>query len=283
MLKNRFFTALILIFFTICTLFLLSQFNFELIILSICLLAAWEWSKLSGIVLFYKRILISILFGIILFILMIFLHIYQYSINSSIIILLLYLSVFWWIIALFLVLTYPISSIIWKNSNLIRIVFGIFTLIPFFYILDVFRYLNYSKDRFTGSWQILFIILLVCCIDSSAYFFGNIFGKHKLAPKISPNKTWEGFLCSLIFSFLINILFFQLQIIDFPKKYLLIFPILITFASLLGDLTESMMKREIGVKDSGNIIPGHGGILDRIDSLTSVIPIFSLFIAASIK
>ncbi|MBK4775563.1 CDP-diglyceride synthetase [Candidatus Pantoea edessiphila] len=282
-LKNRFFAALILIVFIIFAVFLLSPLNFELIVLAVCVLAAWEWSNLSGIILLYQRVIMSILFGFILFVLMLFLNIYKYNIYSLIVTTLLWISLTWWIIALFLVLTYPLSSFLWNNSNLIRAVFGILTLIPFFYILAVFRCLNYDKNQFIGSWWILYIIFLVCCIDSSAYFFGNVFGKNKLAPIISPNKTWEGFAFSLIFSFLINLLFFKLKILDFSKKHLVIFSIVITFASLLGDLTESMMKREIGIKDSSNIIPGHGGILDRIDSLTTVVPVFSLFMVFYLK
>ena len=86
-------------------------------------------------------------------------------------------------------------------------------------------------------------MILVWGADSGAYMFGKMFGKHKLAPKVSPGKTWQGFFGGLL--------------------------------KVLGDLTESMFKREAGIKDSGNLIPGHGGILDRIDSLTAAVPVFA--------
>ncbi|PPI86643.1 CDP-diglyceride synthetase [Candidatus Pantoea edessiphila] len=283
MINNRLFTAIILIIFVIFAVFLLSPLNFEIISILICTIAAWEWSKLSGVVLWYNRILIAILFGLILLTLMFFFKIYNCNLHSLLVISLLMISISWWILALFLVLTYPRSSIFWKNSCLTRIAFGVFTLIPLFYILSVFRYLHYNENKFTGSWYILFIMCLVWSIDSSAYFFGQTFGKNKLSPVISPNKTWEGFFCSLVVSFLIVFLFSNFKLIDLSKKSLIIFSTIITFASLLGDLTESMLKREIGLKDSSNIIPGHGGLLDRIDSLTTVIPVFGLFMTTSIK
>ncbi|PPI88002.1 CDP-diglyceride synthetase [Candidatus Pantoea edessiphila] len=282
MLKDRFITACILVVFTVIALFLLSPLNFEFIMLAVCILAAWEWSKLSGIVLFYQRILVALSFGVILLLIFVF-NLHEHNINSLMTASFIWISLSWWIIALFLVLTYPVSSLFWKYSYLIRILFGILTLVPFFYILSVFRYFNYDKDKFAGSWCILFIIFLTCCIDSSAYFFGKMFGKHKLAPIISPNKTWEGFLFSVIFVFLIDFLLFNLNIINFSKKSFIVFTVIIAFAALLGDLTESMLKREIGIKDSSNIIPGHGGILDRIDSLTTVVPIFGLFMTTAIQ
>ncbi|PPI88678.1 CDP-diglyceride synthetase [Candidatus Pantoea edessiphila] len=278
MLKNRFFTALILTFFVIISLFLLSPLNFALVNTLICMLAAWEWSKLSGITLCYQRLLVAVFFGLILIFLF---KINRYDIHSFIVIFLLSISGIWWLIALLLVLTYPVSSFIWKNSYLIRISFGMSTLIPFFYFLTTFRYLYYDTDRFAGSWLILFIIFLVSCVDASAYFFGKVFGKYKLAPIISPNKTWEGFLGSLFFLFMIIFLFSNLNLINFSRKFLIFFSFIITFASLLGDLTESMLKREIGIKDSSNIIPGHGGILDRIDSLTIVVPMFGVMVVVN--
>jgi phosphatidate cytidylyltransferase len=102
-----------------------------------------------------------------------------------------------------------------------------------------------------------------------------MFGKHKLAPKVSPGKTWEGFLGGLVTSALIAVLFATLAPLTVSTGTLVICAIIATLASVLGDLTESMFKREAGIKDSGNLIPGHGGILDRIDSLTAAVPVFA--------
>lgn len=118
--------------------------------------------------------------------------------------------------------------------------------------------------------MVLAFLILIWMSDTAAYVFGSLFGKHKLAPTISPGKTWEGFLCSCVFTVglaigLSYIPFFQQA--GMPLWGWLVFALIIQVFGLLGDLTESLFKRKAGVKDSGNIIPGHGGVLDRVDSI----------------
>jgi len=107
--------------------------------------------------------------------------------------------------------------------------------------------------------------------DTAAYVFGSLFGKHKLAPNISPGKTWEGFLCSCVFTvgLAIGLSYIPLfrQWAEIPVSWWIVFALIIQVFGLMGDLTESLFKRKAGVKDSGNIIPGHGGVLDRVDSI----------------
>lgn len=111
--------------------------------------------------------------------------------------------------------------------------------------------------------------------DSGAYMFGRLFGRRKLAPKVSPGKTWEGFIGGLCCSAVIAWGFSRLAPLTVSSETLIICAVIATLASVLGDLTESMFKREAGIKDSGQLIPGHGGILDRIDSLTAAVPVFA--------
>ncbi len=118
-------------------------------------------------------------------------------------------------------------------------------------------------------------MFLVWAADSGAYLFGRLFGKHKLAPCVSPGKTWEGFFGGLLTSAFISWLFGLWAPLVVAPATLLICSLIAALASVLGDLTESMFKREAGIKDSGHLIPGHGGILDRIDSLTAAVPVFS--------
>lgn len=118
--------------------------------------------------------------------------------------------------------------------------------------------------------MMLAFLILIWMSDTAAYVFGSLFGKHKLAPKISPGKTWEGFLCSCVFTIglaigLSYIPFFQQT--GMPLWGWIVFALIIQVFGLMGDLTESLFKRKAGVKDSGNIIPGHGGVLDRVDSI----------------
>jgi phosphatidate cytidylyltransferase len=120
----------------------------------------------------------------------------------------------------------------------------------------------------------IFASIWVC--DSAAYFTGKSFGKHKFAEKVSPKKTWEGAIGGLIGALIVGLLFYYFD--SFSKSYIYIIIALISGTiGQYGDLVESLIKRDVGVKDSSNLIPGHGGVLDRIDSLLAVSP-FVLFI-----
>ena len=125
---------------------------------------------------------------------------------------------------------------------------------------------------------ILFLFSIVWSCDIFAYIGGKLIGGPKFSPKISPNKTWSGVVCGFVSSFIISYLYIK-YVFDMPNKILLFIPLFI-MASILGDLLESKAKRILGVKDTGNIIPGHGGILDRFDSfiLTSYIYIIYIII-----
>jgi phosphatidate cytidylyltransferase len=109
--------------------------------------------------------------------------------------------------------------------------------------------------------------------DTAAYFIGRAFGKHKLAPNISPGKTWEGVAGALGVVFVYALLWSYFAGQEVQPKFLIPLLLVIVVLGILGDLFESLMKRQAGLKDSGNILPGHGGILDRIDALTSTLPV----------
>jgi len=164
---------------------------------------------------------------------------------------------------------------IYKNLKLPDIqktFFGVFLIASLFYSIK-YLYENHQD-------LLLFSLLLVWIADSGAFFVGKTFGKHKLAPSISPGKTIEGaagaLLLTILFSFLFADYFFL------SSKASLFYAIIITFFSIFGDLFESHLKRAADLKDSGTIIPGHGGVLDRIDGICSSIPIiFSIIIFSS--
>ena len=123
----------------------------------------------------------------------------------------------------------------------------------------------------------MYLFLLVWGADSGAYFVGRKFGKRKLAPTVSPNKSVEG-LYGGILTTIIVMLVVQYQYLNLTWVQQLLFLILsliTVFGSVLGDLFESMIKRRAGIKDSGRVLPGHGGVLDRIDSLLAAAPIFA--------
>ena len=153
---------------------------------------------------------------------------------------------------------------------------GFLVLIPCWLVMLHIR----SQDDF--AFNFLSLIVLVAAADVGAYFSGRNFGKHKLAELVSPNKTWEGVIGGLAACFLIVIIIFV------PKSFLqdesinwfllIVLPLLVSSFSVIGDLFESMLKRVRGLKDSGNILPGHGWILDRIDGIVSTTPIYMLIL-----
>lgn len=141
--------------------------------------------------------------------------------------------------------------------------------------ISLLNFLVFSKEGFSVSYKpnlVLAMLILIWVYDSLAYVFGVSFGKHKLFPRISPKKSWEGFiggfLSTLIVSFFLSK---YIEVVDL-KHWMVLTVIIIVFGTF-GDLIESMLKRSIGVKDSGKIMPGHGGILDRFDSFFFVVPV----------
>jgi phosphatidate cytidylyltransferase len=128
----------------------------------------------------------------------------------------------------------------------------------------------------------LFITILVFCsiwvCDSAAFFIGRKFGKHKLIPNVSPNKSVEGAVAGFVFATLFFVIASYLIIPTFNIYYALIIGVTIGIFGQVGDLVESKIKRDVDVKDSGNLIPGHGGMLDRFDSIILVAPIVVIII-----
>ena len=158
-----------------------------------------------------------------------------------------------------------------------RGLFGWLTLLPTWVAFLVLRSHDYQVSTYHGAQLLIFLFLLIWSADVGAYFVGKSLGKRKLLPNVSPGKTLEGFFGGIICAcIMVSILGYMLNWT--MEQYITAIAVtcLITTVSVLGDLNESMFKRQAGVKESGSILPGHGGILDRIDSLTATAPIFSL-------
>lgn len=140
----------------------------------------------------------------------------------------------------------------------------IFTGMGFFYLIET---------RDSGLNYMFFVLLIIWATDTGAYFTGRFFGKRKLWPKISPNKTVEGALGGIVLACIVGLIFQLLYPFDKPIAIIFIVTIAVSVFGQIGDLVESAFKRHFDVKDSGNILPGHGGILDRFDSLMFVLPL----------
>ncbi len=268
MLKQRIITALILLPIALCGFFLLEGTGFALFIGLVVITGAWEWARLAGFTAQSARVAYAALVAVLLFFMHVLPGLAPWVLGAA---------VLWWLLATFLVLTYPRTSEHWASAAC-KLVIGLLILLP------AWQGLILIKQYPLGNWLIMAVMVLVWGADVGAYFSGRAFGKRKLAPHVSPGKSWEGVYGGLLLSLLIA------AVVGFVRDWTgaqmllgLIGAAVVVFISVVGDLTESMFKRQSGIKDSSNLLPGHGGVLDRIDSLTAAIPVFAvlLWMAAS--
>lgn len=260
MLKQRILTALILIPLTLLVLYYLPPVPFLILISFITLGAAWEWTNLMGLT-SKKARFFYLLLTVLAFVGVLFVPVGTLFIATFV----------WWIIASLLVIFYPRLSRLWSKGWIVRGLMGFLVLVP------CWAAINFIRNQDDGFYRLLFLFVIIWGADSAAYFVGRKWGKTKLAPRVSPGKSVQGAIGAFIFT--LFIVFGVVLFLDISKDlWLWCFAIsLITVLfSIMGDLFESMLKREAGLKDSGNILPGHGGLLDRIDSLTAAAPVFVL-------
>jgi len=256
-LRQRVISASILIPIVILTIVYLPAASFSLVIAAMLSFAAWEWSGLAGIEKIWQRILyIGLLWWMF--------AIAQLLSGGMILI----ISFLWWLLVCLLILRYPEI-----NERFFR--GWVSCLLSFFVFVPCLVSINMLHK--IGALYLLFALCIVWSADIGAYFAGMLWGKHKLAVRISPKKTIEGLGGGILLACIVAAIIGLLAEAPFNKWLLWAGIVIITVLfSVLGDLFESMLKRKAGVKDSGRWIPGHGGVLDRIDSLTAAIPIFVL-------
>jgi len=162
------------------------------------------------------------------------------------------------------------SELYFDSGKLIFTV--IYVALPFSFALGLPKFSSFD-NKF--SLEVLFLFILIWSSDTFAYLTGKFFGKHKMAPKISPKKTWEGYIGGVVLT-LVVAYFVEQYHPDLRGNWIVVGFLVAAFAPV-GDLVESQLKRNFGVKDSGNIIPGHGGVLDRLDSFLIVVPVVYLY------
>ena len=185
----------------------------------------------------------------------------------------------WWVLATVMVFCYPRSGVMMR-SWWQRAIYGLLTLIPFGVSLMLLRdtgITHYGDDPYIGSRILLSVMMLVWSADSGAYFAGRLLGKHHMSAHVSPKKTWEGLaggvlLALAVYGILYGTGMYTVYYSNFAA--LTVSAVLAVIFSVFGDLSESMFKRYAGIKDSGVLFPGHGGMLDRIDSLCAAVPVF---------
>ena len=175
-------------------------------------------------------------------------------------------SIITWVVSLYWVIQYPKNDH-WYNHTLL--ILGVILICAA--VTSIFALWVYSP------WWLMYVFLLVWGADSGAYFVGRKFGMHKLAPEVSPNKSIEGLIGGIVTAAcIIVVVAYSFLSLSFTHLIaFLILSLVTVLASVQGDLFESMLKRRAGIKDSGRVLPGHGGVLDRIDSLLAAAPIFA--------
>jgi phosphatidate cytidylyltransferase len=274
MLKQRIITALILAAVFLAALFYLPIALFCVFIALVVLVGAWEWANLAGWSATWQRFGYVAVIALVMILVAAYLGLWSRNDGGDVeayrsFIL---LGCGWWALALLLVQGYPSSAILW-GSTAVRLLMGVMVLIPTWIALV------FVRAQPEGAWLVLLIVAVVACADIGGYFAGRRWGKHKLKPAVSPGKTWEGFIGGVVANLVLALVLWLVTANTLVILVALILPT--SLFSVLGDLLESMVKRHRGIKDSSALLPGHGGVLDRVDSLTAAAPVFALALMAS--
>lgn len=261
MLKQRIITGVILALMVSLAIFFLPNALFDqLALLIIVGLGTWEWASLTSFTTQPPR-LIAVAVNVVL-------AEFVYFISPPILPILL-ISLATWGFILYLLRSYQTDTTYYKQNPWLLRVLSSLVLIPAWYALTYLHELHYG--------YVFYVISLIAFADIAAYFSGKRFGKNKLAPSLSPGKTREGALGALAVTFIwscVGAIFTHLSLGG--AIVFVFFSMLAVAMSIAGDLFESLIKRQAGAKDSGTLLPGHGGVLDRIDSLLAAIPILTL-------
>ncbi len=253
MLRQRVITAVIALAVLALVLFVVPPIAAELVIALVILAAAWEWSGFLG----SKSLATRIFYVIFIAALMAAVGMVWPDGVERV----LQVAVVWWLLALIWTFVFPTAIPVF-----LRWICGALVLVPLYTALVLLYQATPSL--------LLFVLLIVWAADIGAYFVGKRFGRVKLAPGISPSKTWEGVIGGLVLVVLLALG----RSIWFETDLAVIIPFCLAVAgvSIVGDLTVSMFKRTAGLKDSGTLFPGHGGVLDRVDSVAAAAPLFAI-------
>ena len=255
MLRRRILTAVVALFVLAVVLFVLPAVAARAVIAILLLGSAWEWSGFIFRNVPNRRILY------LLFIAALMAAVFAGMPDAKLVDLVLKIALGWWLAALAWMFFFPTPI-----PNPLAWVCGVLVIVPAWLSLD-YLYLKSPE-------LLLFALLIVWIADIGAYFVGKGFGRVKLAPRISPGKTWEGVLGGLCAVMVLAAI--GSQVLEINIEVLIPFCLAVAMLSIVGDLTVSMFKRNAGLKDSGTLFPGHGGILDRIDSVSAAAPLFAL-------
>jgi len=261
MLRTRILTAAVLGCILLSGLFLLPPFWAVAAFGAVFTLGAWEWGGFGGLRAGAARVAYAAVVAVLLYLAWI------WTDDTAHLTLLLRAAFVWWVIALLWLSLAPS-----RHRPAVVLACGLPVLVPAF--VAVARLQVASPGFASGPLIVLWLVLLVISADIGAYFTGRRWGRRKLAPLVSPGKTWEGALGGL--GLVAVVAWAGARYFGLAALPTVVFGCAVGVFSIIGDLTESMFKRAAGLKDSGALLPGHGGLLDRIDSVTAAAPLYAL-------
>jgi phosphatidate cytidylyltransferase len=271
MLRQRVITGLIMAGIFLAAIIFLPLPGLALLLGILVCMGAWEWTRLAGLSSPVPRVL----YVLVLMTALVALYGYCQLGNTPSreqVQPFLGVACLWWSFAMLWVKGYPASAVLWRTVAM-RCLMGLLILAPAW--MSAVFLLSFPR----GGMLLVVMVLVVAAADIGAYFSGKTFGKHKLAVLVSPAKTWEGFWGGMVCCVLLAMLLWYVlpeQAAHINLISVVAVTVTTALASVVGDLTVSMVKRESGVKDSGSLLPGHGGVLDRLDSLCGAAPVFAL-------
>lgn len=261
MLKKRILTALVLLPIVIAMIVYVTPLAFSLLSLLLIGMGVWEWTALIKLTSNLYRATYTILIIVACIVSSFLAEKWIFIVGTL-----------WWCFAFYLIGQYCEDRLRWEARPMLRKLAGYFVFVPCWFGL------NWLRNHYQTSDYLFVLLALVWGMDTGAYFAGKTWGKNKLLPKVSPGKTTEGFLGGLVMSGFVAVisaaLLFKFNVLQLV--FWVLFCLVTATLSVGGDLFESMVKRLANVKDSSHILPGHGGIMDRIDSLLAATPFFVL-------
>jgi len=260
---QRVITALILIPLVVAGVLQLSTLTLSLFLALVVLLGGFEWTRLAALDSLPGKLLFLLLLALSMAGFALLFHTFPLWVFPSTLL----FTLFWILVTVKLVRYRPSAAA--APGRFGKSFIGLLVLAPAWLSLLVVHGLYHD-----GPYLVLYLMVLIWVADSCAYFSGRRWGRVKLAPEISPGKTREGVYGALAGAALSGALLYSLRPETGSLLLLILFSVIVALFSVVGDLFESLLKRQAGLKDSGNLLPGHGGILDRIDSLTAAAPVF---------
>jgi phosphatidate cytidylyltransferase len=260
-LQQRIATALVLLLAVLLVLFLLPPAATLVVVVASIGAGAWEWSAFLGVPermtrwrrAAYVALVLAVLAALV-----------GWAQDSKTLFFVMAIAAHWWLIAFLWIVLAPA-----RGGPRTTAIAGVLTLAPLGLALGALRGVEVLQ-----VWQLLFVLLVIMAADVGAYFAGHAFGRTKLAPQVSPGKSWEGVFGGLLVAG--SIAAWGAGQFGWPLWHIVLLALGAVAFSIVGDLTESLMKRHSGLKDSGHLLPGHGGVLDRLDSLAAGVPILLL-------